>query len=119
MLADEVSNQLLKLPTGDDFAGKSAELMSMWSSVGAGLETLEPILRFMEANPSIDYGVPGALVHFVERFAGPEYERKLIESVDRKPVLQTVWMLNRLINATRASSERLNRLVLKQANAEG
>jgi hypothetical protein len=70
----------------------------------------------MEDHPSIEYGTPGALVHFVERFYGKGYEDKLVESVKRKPTLSTVWMLNRLINGTKVpDTKRLLVATLKQA----
>jgi hypothetical protein len=40
-------------------------VVDAWTVAGAGPEAVEPIPRFMEAHPSIDYGVPGALVHFL------------------------------------------------------
>ena len=102
MTAQEIIDQLQHISSPDDFAVRSAELTDAWSSAGAGLETVEPILRFMEEHPPIDFGMPGTLVHFVERFYGKGYEEKLVESVRRKPTSVTVWMLNRVINGTKA-----------------
>src|SRR5574338_93795 len=100
MTAKDIRDQLLRISTADDFAARSAELTDVWSSAGAGLETVEPVLQFMEEYPAIDFGMPGALVHFVERFYRKGYEEKLVESVQRKPTSVTVWMLNRVINGT-------------------
>jgi hypothetical protein len=67
---------------------------------------VEPILRFMESNPSLDFGMPGPLVHFVESFFRRGYEQKLVDSVRRRPTSHTVWMLNRVINGTTSVEER-------------
>ena len=101
MTAQEISNQLQGIALADDFAERTAELTENWSSAGVGIEAVEPILQFMEQHPAIDFGTPGPLVHFVEQFYGKGYEEKLIESVQRKPVAHTVWMLNRIINGTK------------------
>ena len=47
-----------------------------------------------------DPEVPGAIVHFVERFYKKGYEELLVESIKRKPTMHTVWMLNRIINGS-------------------
>ena len=102
MTRKEITDQLQRIASADDFAVRSAELTDAWSLAGLGDETIEPILRFMEQHPAIDFGMPGPLVHFLEQFYGKGYEEKLIESVQRKPTATTVWMLNRVINGTNA-----------------
>ena len=116
MTAQEITDQLQRIVSTDDFAARSAELTDAWSSAGAGLEIVEPVLRFMEEHPAIDFGMPGALVHFVERFYGKGYEEKLIESVQRKPTSVTVWMLNRIINGTKPPDVR-QRLIAMMGQA--
>ncbi len=101
MTAGEVTNQLESIAFEEDFEFRSSELSDAWSSAGAGVETVEPILRFMEEHPTIDYGPPGPLVHFMERFYGKGYDERLIESMQRRPTSHTVWMLNRLINGAK------------------
>ena len=101
MTAQEITDQLQQIASSDDFSGRSAELTQAWSSAGVGLEAVEPIMRFMEEHPAIDFGMPGPLVHFVERRYGKGYEEKLTASVERKPTSHTVWMLNRVINGTK------------------
>ena len=73
---------------------------------GSAMEFVRVILLFMEENPTLDYGVPGPLVHFVERFYGHGYEEELLASLSRRPISHTVWMLNRVINGTREGDER-------------
>ena len=68
-----------------------------------GVRTVEPILRFMENHPDVDYGTPGPLVHFVETF--PNYEEKLIGSVERQPTPNTLGMFNRAFNSKRNDAQ--------------
>ena len=63
------------------------------------LDYVEAILRLMEENPNLDYGMPGPAVHFIERFFTKGYEELLLESIKRTPTLHTLWMLNRIINS--------------------
>lgn len=65
-----------------------------------GIEAVTPLLQLMERHPLFDFGVPGAIVHFVERFYKRGYEELLIDSVKRRPTMHTVWMLNRIINGS-------------------
>ena len=49
-------------------------------------------------NPSVDFGMPGELVHFVEQFYKNGYEELLIASVSEKPTPHNIWMLHRCYN---------------------
>ena len=99
MRATDIAEQLEALAECvDDFGPRAYELTDAWSAAGAGLEAVEPVLRFMENHPSIDFGSPGPLVHFVERFDGPAYVDALVASIRRRPTAHTAWMLNRTIN---------------------
>ena len=64
------------------------------------LDSVQPLLRLMERHPLTDFGSPGSIVHFVERFYIKGYEEELLLSLKRMPTLHSVWMLNRLINGT-------------------
>ena len=61
---------------------------------------ISDFLLLYEENPNFDFGMPGALTHFLESFYKNGYEEKLIESIHRKPTRHTLWMLNRIINGT-------------------
>jgi hypothetical protein len=105
MNAADVTRQLQEIAdTGDDFEWRSGQLTEKWEDDPESFEAVEPILRFMESHPEIEYGVPGALVHFIERF--PNCEGKVVESVERQPTPHTVWMLNRMINGKHDPEER-------------
>ena len=60
---------------------------------------ISDFLLLYEENPNFDFGMPGALTHFLESFYKNGYEEKLIESIHRKPTRHTLWMLNRVINS--------------------
>ena len=119
MTPEEITEQLQSIASAKDFPARSGELTDAWEQSAAGLDAVVPILEFMEENPDIDYGTPGALVHFVERFYGKGYDEKLVESVRRKPTPHTVWMLNRLINGakSREAKQQLIR-VMEQARLD-
>ena len=59
---------------------------------------VEPIIKLMENNPDADFGAPGALVHFVEKYYKKGYEEILLNSLKRRPTVHTIWMLHRIIN---------------------
>lgn len=59
---------------------------------------VKEILEIMEANPDLDYGMPGPVVHFMEKYYKHGYESLLLESVKKCPTRQTLWMINRIIN---------------------
>jgi hypothetical protein len=102
----DVTNQLERIASSDDFASRSSELTGKWSEASDGFDAVEPILRFMESHPLFDFGAPGSLVHFAESFFGKGYEQRLVESVQRRPTIHTVWMLNRAIHGTNSPVEK-------------
>ena len=81
------------------------------------LDSVQPLLRLMERHPLTDFGSPGPIVHFVERFYQKGYEEELLLSLKRMPTLHTVWMLNRLINGTNQAEVYLDLLKEISENA--
>jgi hypothetical protein len=108
MSGDEIKSQLEELAATDanDFALRTDDLADSWAAAGAGLEVVEPVLRFIESGPQVDFGTPGPLVHFIERFHKRGYEEKLLESLARKPTGLTTWLLHRLLNGTKEPAAR-------------
>ncbi len=96
----------------DEFPYLSEGAVASWKESGSGFDAVPVILRFMEANPSLDYGVPGPLARYAESFKGQGYESELTASVQRNPVPHTVWMLNRLINDTADQGLRVERITM-------
>ncbi len=60
---------------------------------------IESVFLLLEKYPLADWGMPGALAHFLESFDTETEERFLLCSLERRPTMLTVFMLNRLINA--------------------
>ncbi|PWU13795.1 MAG: hypothetical protein C5B50_18565 [Verrucomicrobia bacterium] len=108
MTTREITEQLERIASIDidNFELNSSELVDRWTSGGVGFEAVEPILLFMENHPDVYVGPPGALVHFSEKFHRHGYEEKLLESLSRRPVSHTIWMLNRLVNGTNEPATR-------------
>jgi len=113
----ELRKDLLQAMESSDFIGKAESITENLEEEGAGLEAVVGILRFMEEHPAFDFGTPGPLAHFVERFYGRGYEPELLASITRKPTSHTLWLLNRIINGTKQPGERV-RLVSKLQEAE-
>lgn len=59
---------------------------------------VRPILDIIAAHPDIDFGTPGQLVYFVEKFSNQGYEELLIESVRKSPTPHNIWMVHRCYN---------------------
>lgn len=104
--AGQIVRELEAVKFDADFDARSSEIVDRWIEAGTGFEAVDPVLRFMESHPSLEYGMPGSLVHFAERFYGHGYERLLTESVGRRPTQTTTWMLNRLINGSTDAAAR-------------
>lgn len=84
----------------EDFENVMMDCMEEIEEIYNQLDSVQPLLRLMERHPLTDFGSPGPIVHFVERFYQKVYEEELLLSLKRMPTLHTVWMLNRLINGT-------------------
>lgn len=124
-IVNEIENNI----GSDDFEYIMEENISKLEEQGAGIEAVEPLLKLMERHPLEDFGMPGAIVHFVERFYKNGYEQLLVDSIKRRPTLHTVWMLNRILNANEnreyyasimediANSDNLEEEIINQAKA--
>lgn len=89
----------------DNFIEIAEDVIKELEKMPNAFNAIVPILELMENNPDVDYGNPGPLVHFVERYYGHGYEEKLIDSLKRKPIKHTVWMLNRVINGSEGNKK--------------
>ena len=106
MTPQQIYDQLRNIAAKDDFVACAYELEEEWIAAGVGLESIEPILRFMEDYPETDFGAPGPLVDFLELLPGNEYIEKLLESLKRKPIPHAASMLNRYINGAESPELR-------------
>jgi hypothetical protein len=89
--------ELIKAISSEDFY-ETEEVLEKIIRDDESVEYVEAILKYMEENPYIDYGMPGPVVHYMEKYYKKGYEKLLYESLSNKPTPHTVWMLNRLIN---------------------
>ncbi len=108
-MINKLLQEIEELVGSDYFEYDMEEKMSLIKTEGAGIETVIPLLQIMERHPLDDFGMPGAMVHFIEAFE-PDYEIFLVESLKRRPALHTVWMLNRCINGNSQKNEYINLL---------
>ncbi len=95
----------------------SYEIVEMLERSHADVALVRTILTFMEQNPDLDFGAPGPLVHFVERFHGAGYDAELFASLERRPTPHTLMMLQRLINGATTVGERTRLLWLLEKSA--
>ncbi len=102
---EELITRLNVLVLEEDFLDRAEEIIEEIGENPNAFDAVEPILVLMENNPEVDYGTPGPLVHFVEGFYKNGYEEKLTDSLTRKPIKHTVWMLNRIINGSEGDTK--------------
>lgn len=74
----EISETLNKSVLTDDFIDICYELADELNDLPNPLEVVEIILRLIEDNPDTDFGTPGPLVHFAEKFHKRGYEENLL-----------------------------------------
>ena len=103
---NKLINKLKESITDDDFIDISYDIIEEIEEMENAFSAIEPILMLIEKNPNIDFGKPGPLVHFVEKFYKNGYEEKLVESLKRFPTKHTVWMLNRIINGSQGDEKK-------------
>ena len=75
------------------------EIVDAMEAYPQPFDLVAPVLDFISKHPEVDFGAPGELVHFVERFYHQGYEELLMESVLKSPTAHNIWMLHRCYNA--------------------
>ncbi len=106
-MIETLLNQLEELVGSDDFEFESENIIEKLTEEGAGFEIINQLFSIMERHPLDDFGIPGAIVHFIEQYY-PDFLPLLISSLKRTPTLHTVWMLNRCINGSSDKEELLS-----------
>lgn len=81
----------------EDFFETSEILDEMYNNE-TGEEYVEFLINFMSDNPNIDYGMPGPIVHFIEKYPIEYYLGFLLKAIETKPNATLLWMLNRITN---------------------
>lgn len=107
----------------DDFIDLQYEIVDKMEEDNIGFEAVNSILSLMEKNPLVEFGTPGPLTHFIEKFHNKEqnnYGNLLENSVKETPTVHTVWLLNRLLNGSdpKKSNELLSILNSISTNKE-
>ena len=102
-----ILNQMESCIEDDEITYEFDDLIEKISDLNLGSASIEPLLFFIEEHPLVDFGFPGTIVHYLERFYKQGYEEKLIDSLNRRPTRHTVFMINRLINGTTHKEEYL------------
>jgi hypothetical protein len=111
-LMDDLQNNI----GNSDFAAYCSSLAESLESLPSPKEAIAPLLVFMSNNPGLDYGMPGAFVHFIEKFPENEYADDLIASIRNHPTDLNTWMLLRIMNTW--SSPRQNEYIETMKSAQ-
>lgn len=77
---------------------ETSEILDEMYNNETGEEYVEFLIDFMSDNPNIDYGMPGPIVHFIERYPVEYYLGFLLKAIAKKPNDTLLWMLNRITN---------------------
>lgn len=107
MTTDELAERLCAISCSEDGMFQFDDLCAELIADGAGLEAVETILDFLEDHDdtSLCCGIGATaktpLMAFVERFSDHGFLELLMESVERKPRLLTVELLERAITRER------------------
>lgn len=97
-------DELIEAISSEDFYA-TEEVLEKVGQDDDSIEYVSALLKFMEEKPDLDYGVPGPVVRYVERYFLKGYEQLLFESLTRKPTMHTFWMLNRILNSPKLADK--------------
>lgn len=108
---DEIKKEIEIIDTVDD--SNISDLDALCEDIielnNEGWDTailMDPLFRILEKNSDFDFGMPGQIVHTLEKHYKKGLEEELIKSLNRKPTFYTLWMLNRIINGTSDPKEK-------------
>ncbi|WP_157077659.1 hypothetical protein [Methanobrevibacter curvatus] len=68
-----------------DFQAYCNSLMESLGNLPYPQGAISPLLMFMSNNPNLDYGIPGVIAHFIEKFPENEYADALITIIQNNP----------------------------------
>jgi len=95
---DEILVALHDAITEDQEFELADEIVDAMEVYDQSFDLVALILDFISKHPKVDFGSPGDLVHFVERFYHQGYEDLLMEVVGKRPTPHNIWMLHRCFN---------------------
>ena len=74
----------------------------------------EPLFRLFERYPHFNFGNPGRIVHYLEKFDNNTYAPLLYASIRRVPTEYNIWMLNRFLNSLDTSEKSEGIVILEE-----
>ena len=95
---DDILLALQDAITEDQEFELADEIVDAMEASPQPFDLVAPILELIANHPEVDFGSPGELVHFVEKFYHQGYEDLLLESVLKSPTVHNIWMLHRCYN---------------------
>lgn len=102
---DKFQAELMKLkPEDDEFLTLVDDLIESIPEE-IHLSFIPSIFKFFETHPLSECGMPGGLVHLVEKFY-PSYERILKNSLQKTPSYSSMLMVNRILNSNLSKNNR-------------
>ena len=97
---NEIKESIIK----NEFNEKIGIILEKIDKVENSHYTVKSLIKIIQENPEFDFGNPGEIVFFLEKYDEEKYDRILVESVMEKPTEHTIFMMNRIING--ASEEK-------------
>lgn len=98
MTKEEIITQLHNAAKEDEAYYIDDDLIDAINKYPEPYELVEPILEIIGTHPTVDFGMPGDLVYFVELFYKHGYEELLVSSVRKNPTAHNIWMVHRCFN---------------------
>lgn len=98
MTKEEIITQLNNAAKEDEAYYMDDDLIDAINKYPEPFELVEPILEIIGTHPTVDFGMPGDLVHLVELFYKRGYEELLVSSVRKNPTAHNIWMVHRCFN---------------------
>lgn len=75
---------------------------------------IEPLFRLLERYPHFNFGNPGHIIHYLEKFDNNTYAPLLYASICRVPTEYNIWMLNRFLNSLDTSEKSEGIVILEE-----
>jgi len=104
---------LLDAILNEDLYSASDLLDEIYDS-GKSAEYIELLIDFIRDNPYIDYGMPGPVIHFIEKHPTEQYLDKLLAVLNDRPNEILLWMLNRIANDPSESGKEIYTDIFKK-----
>lgn len=105
------------LPDEDLLMDVADDVIAALEKEKVGFEAVPAILAVMEAYPLVEFGTPGFLTHFLEKYYishKEAYGAALLASVGRSPSVHTLWLLNRVADVQDGANREPYLLAFRQ-----